>query len=218
MISAEEIVALLDRLTREWHERPEAGLDGSVGAPLGEAPSGANAKDEWLQAVGRQHRTNFDLWHIEDEARALGATDTHIAAVKRRIDGTNQQRNDLIEELDCILLGWLEERGLPNAAAPLNSEPPGMIIDRLSILALKIYHTREEAGRSDAPAGHAARNQERLGILEEQRAGLSGCLDALWQEVLGGGRRFKVYRQLKMYNDPSLNPAIYGKAASGPRR
>ena len=85
------------------------------------------------------------------------------------------------------------------------------MIDRLSILALKIYHTREEAERADAPEGHAERNRERLAILEEQRADLAGCLDALWQETLAGTRRFKLYRQLKMYNDPSLNPAIYRK-------
>jgi len=74
---------------------------------------------------------------------------------------------------------------------------------------LKIYHTREEAERPDAPAGHAERNRERLAILEDQRADLAGCLDALWRETLAGTRRFKLYRQLKMYNDPTLNPAVY---------
>jgi hypothetical protein len=164
--------------------------------------------------VTRQHRANFDLWHIEDEARAPGASDAELAAVKRRIDRTNQLRNDLMEELDRATQSWLEERGLPNPAAPLHSESPGLIIDRLSILALKIYHTREEAERPDAPAGHATRNRERLAILEEQRDDLAGCLDALWRETLKGSRRFKLYRQLKMYNDPSLNPAIYGKTAA----
>jgi hypothetical protein len=88
------------------------------------------------------------------------------------------------------------------------------MIDRLSILALKIFHTREEAARADAPEGHAGRNLERLAILEEQRADLAACLDALWRETLAGTRCFKLYRQLKMYNDPSLNPAIYGTSAS----
>jgi hypothetical protein len=85
------------------------------------------------------------------------------------------------------------------------------MIDRLSILSLKIYHTREESERTDAPDGHAARNLERLEILEEQRGDLGRCLDALWSETVAGTRRFKLYRQLKMYNDPSLNPAIYGQ-------
>ena len=99
--------------------------------------------------------------------------------MKRRIDRTNQLRNDLAEELDRALLGWLEARGLPNPRLRCNSESPGLIIDRLSILALKIYHTREEAERADAPEGHAERNRDRLAILEEQRADLAGCLDAL---------------------------------------
>jgi hypothetical protein len=215
MVSGEEIVALQDRLTREWHQQPEATPDDSAGSSMGEEPSQATAKDDWLRALTRLHRANFDLWHIEDKARAPGASDAEIAAVKRSIDRTNQLRNDLIEELDSMLLVWLEARGLLNVAAPLNSEPPGMIIDRLSILALKIFHTSEEARRADAPPGHEARNQKRLAILEEQTAILKGCLDALWREIMDGKRRFKVYHQLKMYNDPSLNPAIYGKTAAG---
>jgi hypothetical protein len=85
------------------------------------------------------------------------------------------------------------------------------MIDRLSIMALKMYHTREEVERKNAPARHAELNRGRLEILQEQRGDLADCLDALWQDTLGGRRRFKLYRQLKMYNDPDLNPAIYGK-------
>jgi hypothetical protein len=88
------------------------------------------------------------------------------------------------------------------------------MIDRLSILALKIYHTREEAERAGAPAGHAQRNLERLAILHDQWADLAACLDALWGEILGGTKRFKLYRQLKMYNDPSLNPAVYSTSGA----
>jgi Protein of unknown function (DUF4254) len=165
--------------------------------------------------VARQHRANFDLWHIEDEARTPGATDGDLAHVKRRIDTTNQLRNDLAEDLDRALLDWLAVRGLPHPDAPLHSESPGLIIDRLSILALKIYHTREESVRPSAPPGHVERNQGRLAVLEEQRADLAHCLDALWRDTLAGTRRFKLYRQMKMYNDPTLNPAIYGKATPG---
>jgi hypothetical protein len=203
MLSADEIVNLQDFKTRAWHQPP----DGS-----GRALEGA----DWLAAVARQHQANFELWHIEDEARAPGATDAQLAGVKRRIDSTNQRRNDLAEELDRILLAWLEARSLPNPAAPLNSESPGLIIDRLSILSLKIFHTRDEAERADAPTGHAERNRDRLAILEEQRADLAGCLHALWQQTLAGARRFKLYRQLKMYNDPSLNPAIYKRTCGEP--
>jgi hypothetical protein len=86
------------------------------------------------------------------------------------------------------------------------------MLDRLSILALKIYHTREEIDRANAPEGHAERNRERLALLETQRDDLANCLDILWKKVVAGERRFKLYRQLKMYNDPSLNPAVYLQA------
>jgi len=206
MLSAEQIVELQDKETRALHQA----LAGIYGA---KADSGPDGRASWLEAVRRQHRANFELWHIEDEARAPGASDADLAGVKRRIDLTNQMRNDLAEQLDLFLLGWLAAKGLPKPDAELNSESPGLIIDRLSILALKIYHTREEAERAGAPEGHAERNLERLAVLEEQRRDLAACLDALWRETLEGKRRFKLYRQLKMYNDPSLNPAIYRTAA-----
>jgi hypothetical protein len=196
---------LQDRLTRLWHETES---EQKSSAPVN---SGDVWGDAWLGLVARQHRANFDLWHVEDEARAPRVSDAELAAVKRRIDQTNQQRNDLTEELDRKLLEWLAERGLPKADAAMNSESPGLIIDRLSILALKIFHTREETERKDAPAGHAERNSERLEVLREQRADLAACLDALWQDTVSGVRCFKLYRQMKMYNDPTLNPAIYRK-------
>ena len=205
MLSATAIIGLQDRLTALWHtNRPE------IQEPEPPAPE-ASEIATWLQAVAGQHRANFDLWHIEDEARKPGASDAELAQIKRRIDTTNQRRNDLAEALDHVLLEWLLSRSLPNPNAPLHSESPGLMIDRLSILALKIYHTREEAERSGAPEGHATRNREPLAVLEVQRADLAQCLDALWQETLAGMRRFKIYRQMKMYNDPSLNPAVYGK-------
>lgn len=202
MLSAEDIVELHDGLTESWH--------GDAGVADGEE------KTDWLALVAAHHRANFELWHIEDEARTPGATDAELADVKRRVDLTNQRRNDLAEQLDRALLAWLLPQSLPNCEAPLQSESPGLIVDRLSILALKIYHTREEAQRAGAPEGHGERNRERLGILEEQRADLAQCLDSLWRETLTGTRRFKLYRQLKMYNDPSLNPAVYLKLGQEP--
>src|SRR3569833_295356 len=155
MLSAAAIVSLHDQLNQSWHllqDQPE------------------NQPDSWLALVARQHRANFDLWHIEDEARAPAATDAKLADVKRRIDSTNQLRNDLAEQLDRTLLDWLAPQKLPYEKTPLHSESPGLMIDRLSILALKIYHTREEAARPDAPPDHTVRNQARLAILEEQRS------------------------------------------------
>jgi hypothetical protein len=135
--------------------------------------------------------------------------------VKRLIDRTNQRRNDLAERCDRLLLDALAPLSLPAPFAELHSESPGLIIDRLSILALKIFHTREEMARAEASGmpEHLARNGERLAILEEQRADLARCFARLWDEVLAGKRRFKLYRQLKMYNDPELNPVLYAGAA-----
>ncbi len=206
MLSSDTIVKLHDQLTDLWHHPPGSG---HIAVPAPDSPPGDTP--DWLGLIAQQHRSNFDLWHIEDEARAPGASDAEVASVKRRVDSTNQHRNDLAEELDRLLLAWLRTQGLPVPGVPLNSESPGLIVDRLSILSLKIYHTREETERVNAPSGHIERNRDRLAILVEQRDDLAGCLDALWRQTLAGTRRFKLYRQLKMYNDPSLNPAIYRK-------
>ncbi len=169
--------------------------------------------DRLMRLAMEQHRANFDLWHEEDKARAPEAADAEIARVKHAIDGLNQRRNDLVEQIDLWLMKGLEQNG----RAPLHSETPGLMIDRLSILALKIYHTAEESRRSSATEGHRLANGTRLAVLKEQRGDLAGCLDALWAEVLEGTRRFKLYRQLKMYNDPELNPAVYGRGrGAGP--
>lgn len=218
MLSASAIVFLHDEKTRAWHSFTEEDKKtNGVNHPSGSAEATAGHETDadlplaLLQMIEHEHRSNFELWHIEDEARAPGVTDEELAHLKRRVDRTNQQRNDQAEHVDRLLIEWLHDRGLPNREAELNSESPGLIIDRLSILALKIYHTRQEAERADAPPGHAARNRVRLAILEEQRADLAHCLDRLWQQTLAGARRFKLYLQLKMYNDPALNPAVYGK-------
>jgi hypothetical protein len=164
-----------------------------------------------MNSILAQHRANFDLWHQEDLARDMSATAENIATVKHAIDRLNQDRNDLVETIDETLLCSLPAQ---NSTAPLNSEPPGLIIDRLSILALKIYHTDEEAHRESATDSdaHRRRNLRRLVVLQEQRTDLADCLDTLWQQVLAGERRFKLYRQMKMYNDPQLNPVLYGQS------
>lgn len=196
MLDGIQISGLHDEWTQAWHRLENAGE---------ETPA-----DSLTSLIAAQHRANFDLWHEEDKARDRQASDAEIASVKRAIDRLNQRRNDLMEKIDEVLLA---EAGEQNPAAPLHSETPGMMIDRLSILALKIYHTREESERATATETHRQKNAARLAVLEEQRRDLAGCLDALWKEVCAGRRRFKLYRQMKMYNDPALNPVLYGKAA-----
>jgi hypothetical protein len=195
MLNALQIARLHDQATLRWHQD----------APWPNPPAASPAAT-LLDTVLAHHRANFDLWHEEDKAREPGATDASIAAVKRAIDVLNQTRNDLVEAMDHTLL---QAAGVQNPAAPLHSESPGLILDRLSILALKVYHTAEETRRTTATEAHRQKNLARLALLEEQRSDLTSCLDTLWSEVLAGRRRFKLYRQMKMYNDPDLNPAIY---------
>lgn len=158
------------------------------------------------------HLANFTLWHLEDEARDPTATDRRIADTKRAIDRANQQRNDAVERFDQMLLQQLAMEHLPAANAPLHSETPGMMTDRLSILTLKLFHTSEEAGRTDADEKHRSRNHDRLEILQQQRDDLACCLDDLFTAVRQGKRSYRLYRQLKMYNDPELNPVLYHAA------
>jgi hypothetical protein len=195
LLSASQVTLLHDRCTAAWHQEIP-----TVGASLA----------GFEKLVAEQHLANFELWHAEDEARTPGASDHDIAHVKRFIDRANQRRNDLTEQCDRMLLDFLRGQKLPAAGAELHSESPGLILDRLSILALKLFHTREEIDRPGAPPGHAERNRERLGILLEQRDDLAASLEQLWRQVIQGKRSFKLYRQLKMYNDPALNPAVYG--------
>jgi hypothetical protein len=191
---AARLTDMLDHYAAEWH-RLEPQIPSDV---------------QGLQRiVTEEHLTNFQLWHAEDRARTPGIGDEDLAGVKRFIDKANQRRNDLVEQCDGFLLNLLAPRLLPKESAELHSETPGLMIDRLSILSLKMFHTEEEIHRSDAPAGHAQMNHHRLSILTEQRQDLATALDRLWTGVLAGERRFKVYRQLKMYNDPALNPAVY---------
>ena len=198
MIDARHIVHLQATATTRWHDA---------------SPTDPTAANPWDTLILNQHRANFDLWHEEDAARDPFSSDHDISEHKHAIDTLNQRRNDLAEQIDILLLAKAPSS---DDALPLHSETPGMMIDRLSILALKRFHTEEETLRTDASAEHRQRNVGRLAILDNQLNDLAGCLDDLWQDILSSRRRFKLYRQLKMYNDPTLNPVLYRNTAVNP--
>lgn len=156
-------------------------------------------------------RKNYLLWHEEDKARRTDVDDGVIASVKRKIDVLNQQRNDLIERLDEQIASWLERKSLPGLSEDFNSETPGSIVDRISILTLKIYHMNEDTMRTDITPEHRERSRQRLDTLRAQRSDLFVALERLLGDYLAGRKKMKIYRQFKMYNDPALNPELYGK-------
>ena len=188
---AAETTALQAALTTRWHEEPAA--------------AAADASD-LLRLVRENHRRNFDLWHCEDEARRDDLGPEHVSRMKRAIDQFNQERNDCIQRLDEWLVVHLAP---PDAGCPLNSETPGMMIDRLSILALKLYHMDIEARRADATTEHREKARGKIAVLARQREDLQHCLEELIDDVVARRRTFRVYFQFKMYNDRALNPALY---------
>jgi cell division protein FtsB len=169
-----------------------------------------NPFDGFLHVVCLEHQQNFRLWHQEDIARSPVVSDADLAQVKRTIDQLNQRRNDLIEELDNCLLQQLGALGVtPMPDAVLNTETPGSAIDRLSILTLRLFHMEEQAFRTDVQEEHLVKVKSRLEILQEQHRDLSTALQVFWDDILAGRKRLKLYRQFKMYNDPTLNPYLY---------
>jgi len=167
---------------------------------------------EFSMLVSMQHQVNFELWHKEDLARDPNASDSEISSVKRAIDDLNQRRNDLIEQMDHFLVNLLRTENLvKNPEAEMNSETPGNIIDRLSINALKIYHMNQESRRKEVDEEHRIKTEEKHSILLEQRDDLGKCLFKLLDDLYKGKKFLKVYRQMKMYNDETLNPILYAK-------
>lgn len=155
----------------------------------------------WIDAV---------QWHLEDIIRDPDIDPVAALALKRRIDKSNQDRTDLVEKIDTYLrTRYADVEPLPQAT--INTESPAWAIDRLSILALKIYHMQEQATRPDATPDHRARCKAKLDVLLEQRADLSTAITQLLYDIAAGRKYMKVYRQMKMYNDPATNPVLYGK-------
>ena len=149
-------------------------------------------------------------WHLEDIIRDPHIDPVEALALKRRIDSSNQDRTDLVEEIDSYFRQTYSEVK-PLADARLNTESPAWAVDRLSILALKIWHMKEQTERTDADAEHIARCQAKLAVLLEQQKDLSKAIDQLLEDIEAGRKYMKVYRQMKMYNDPATNPVLYKK-------
>ncbi len=187
--SASDIAALQTDLTARWHHT---------------APAAAGEGFAFL--VQQNHLRNFQLWHEEDIARRDDLGFEAVYRAKRNIDRFNQERNNFIEEMDKAIVAALQP---PTSGCPRNSETPGMMIDRLSILALKEYHMHEETVRPDASAEHREKCGEKLARIRVQRADLLNCLAELLADVIARRRTFSVYFQFKMYNDPALNPQLY---------
>jgi len=214
--TATAVIELHDRLLArsDWPRTADA------------VPQGEGSVWHWIQA---NHLFNSRLWAEEDLARRTQVADADIAANKRAIDGFNQARNDATERVDELLLvalGLVDPASARTDApvsrvpsgARLNSETAGSIVDRLSIMALKVNAMRQQTRRTDADAQHIAASQGKLARLLEQRTDLGACLDGLLADAQAGRAYFKVYRQFKMYNDPRFNPALVAEQRDAQQR
>ncbi len=196
---AEQANEIFDRSVADYHIADN--VDAPVNNPYEEGSFEAilYAKN-WVDAV---------QWHLEDIIRDPEIDPVEALALKRRIDRSNQVRTDMVEDIDTwYRTEFKDVEVLPDAT--INTESPAWALDRLSILALKIWHMREQAEREDADAEHRARCQAKLDVLLEQRRDLTEAIDCLIDDIAAGRKYMKVYRQMKMYNDPATNPVLYG--------
>lgn len=163
-----------------------------------------------LLFIEENNQYNFLLWHEEDVARIKDIDPVRIVEAKRSIDKFNQLRNNAIEKIDEWILSFLAKMQI-RSGSNLHSETPGMMIDRLSIMSLKRYHMFEETERFEASDAHKTLCANKVAVLDEQMKDLANCLRQIFIKLQSGELNFKVYRQFKMYNDPALNPQLYGR-------
>ena len=200
MSFTEHCNSIFDKVIADYHLRDD--VDASIQNPYNRDSIDHSLYTKcWIDTV---------QWHLEDLVRDPHIRPDDALSLKRRIDRSNQDRTDLVENVDSYFRQtYSEVTPLPDAR--LNTESPAWAVDRLSILALKIYHMKEEAGRADASEEHRSRCSAKLGVLLEQRADLSLAIDQLLEDIAAGRKYMKVYRQMKMYNDPATNPVLYGR-------
>lgn len=202
MIDVHAINQLHIHTVVQWHREP-------ISNPYGDPNDSPN---DVLPVVCQQHQFNYQLWHEEDIARSPDVSDADIAKVKRAIDKFNQQRNDWIERVDDWITADLQRLSVKvSEGAKLNTETPGSAIDRLSIMSLRIYHLEEQLERTDIDQAHIDKVTHRLAVCRLQFADLSHALSELLSDIYSGTKRHRTYRQMKMYNDPSLNPYLYAR-------
>jgi hypothetical protein len=212
MIDVPSVNLLHTSTVARWHIQP---VDHPYGDPQEALANSSDPSPEQVLAIiCQQHQFNFLLWHEEDIARSVDVSDSQIAQVKRNIDKYNQARNDWIEKVDDWITADLQKKQIHAAAdAKLNTETPGSSIDRLSIMSLRIYHLKEQLDRADIDQAHIDKVSHRLAVCGLQFADLSNSLAELLADIYAGTKRHKTYRQMKMYNDPSLNPYLYNRQA-----
>jgi hypothetical protein len=202
MLSAEQCYKAFQQSIIDYHKFDD--VDKPIDNPY---PSGSFEallySKNWIDTV---------QWHLEDIIRKPEIDPSEGIAIKRRIDKSNQDRTDTVEKIDDYFLEQFKSVQ-PKATARMNSETPAWLLDRMSILLLKIYHMKEQTERKDASSDHIAKCQQKLSVLMEQRNDMRMAYDELIEDISNGNRKFKVYRQMKMYNDSSLNPMLYQPGA-----
>ncbi len=200
MTFASKCNEIFDQVVKLYHVTDD--VDAQFDNPYGSGTIESSlAHKNWIDAV---------QWHLEDIIRDEAIDPLAALALKRRIDRSNQDRTDLVEEIDSYFRQQYATVTV-QPGATINTESPAWAIDRLSILALKIWHMREQTQRTDAPASHIAKCQAKLTVLLEQRSDLTTAIDQLLDDIAAGRKFMKVYMQMKMYNDPETNPVLYGK-------
>ncbi|MBD5196055.1 MAG: DUF4254 domain-containing protein [Bacteroidales bacterium] len=191
---------VFDRSVADYHKTDN--VDAPCANPYEKGSLEAIFYDKnWVDAV---------QWHLEDIIRDPEIDPREALELKRRIDRSNQVRTDMVEDIDT----WMREKYkdvTPLPDATINTESPAWALDRLSILALKLWHMREQAERTDVSEDHLERSRAKLAVLMEQRADLTEAINTLVDDIAAGRKFMKVYRQMKLYNDPTTNPVLYGK-------
>lgn len=199
MTFAQQCNEIFDRCVEAYHVTDD--IDAPVANPF--APGTVE------HTLFEKNLIDARQWHMEDVIRDPAIDPVAALELKRRIDRSNQERTDLVEEIDDYFRRKYADVK-PSADATINTETPAWAVDRLSILALKIYHMNLEANRADAAPEHRARCAGKLDVLQQQRADLSQAIDALLADIAAGRKFMKVYKQMKMYNDTDTNPVLYG--------